>query len=62
MFNWAYKGAFLAFAFQYIKESLDIKSINILGQRIEADAAKKGVREYCEEFAELEDQEAAEMI
>lgn len=62
VFNWAYKGAFLAFAFQYIKESHDIKSINILGQGVEAEAAKQGVREYCEELAELEDQDAVGMI
>ena len=61
-FNYAYKGAFLAFACLYIKESHDIKSINILGQRIEADAVKEGIQAYCEELADLEDEEAAHMM
>ena len=54
-FNTAFKGLFLKFAFRYISESHDIKTINVLSQEVEADANRNGLPASVEEFSELGD-------
>lgn len=55
VFNTAFKGLFLKFAFRYISESHDIKTINVLSQEVEADANRNGLPASVEEFSELGD-------
>ena len=62
VFNDAYRGLFLAFAILYIKDSHDIKTINILVNEVIESATKQGVRAYVEEFLQLTDDEGVEMI
>ena len=57
VFNEAYKGLFLTFAFRYITESHDIKTINVLGQEIEQESIKVGFPKAVSEFIELTDAE-----
>jgi hypothetical protein len=55
--NTAYKGLFLKFAFRYISESHDIKTINNLSQEIEAETHRLGLPASVDEFTVLSDEE-----
>lgn len=56
-FNKAYRGLFLTFAFRYISESHDIKTINVLGQEVEKESIRVGLPASINEFIELSDAE-----
>jgi hypothetical protein len=45
------------FAFRYISEGHDIKTINELSQNIEQEANRKGLPDFLDEFLELSDSE-----
>ena len=55
--NTAYRGLFLKFAFRYISESHDIKTINELSQEIEAETHRLGLPASIDEFTALGDEE-----
>lgn len=57
MFNEAYRGLFLTFAFRYISESHDIKTINVLSSEVELNANKEGFPSSIDEFLEISDVE-----
>ena len=61
VFNQAYRGLFLKFAFLYITESHDIKTINELGNRV-GDEARGGIKSSINEFLELDDKEGVALI
>ena len=56
--NDAYRGLFLTFAFRYISESHDIKTINTLSSEVEVDAIRKGLPKGIKEFTDLDDHAA----
>ena len=62
VFNEAFRGLFLTFAFRYISENHNIKTINVLSQEIEQQAIKTGLPQSLEEMLLLNDQKGAEAM
>ena len=57
VFNEAFRGLFLTFAFRYISESHDIKTINVLGSEVEKESIRVGLPTSITEFMQISDAE-----